>query len=73
MTGMDRNSSMSDVAEGAVKPDLATKPSRKRGKARARAIVAHIEAAIARQAGIDITDLTDEELIEDLRRHRKRD
>jgi hypothetical protein len=49
---------------------VAKKPST-RDKARARAIIAHVETAIARKSGTDITGLTDEELIADLRRQRE--
>ena len=54
-------------------PATAPKPPRRQEKVRAEEIVAHVDAAIARKSGRDITDLTDEELLADLRRHRKRD
>ncbi len=48
----------------------ATAKPRHGRKARAQAIIAHIEAAQARQSGTDITHLSDDELIVDLMRHR---
>jgi len=60
------------AVEGFVLRTEPAKKSRNRGKAHARVLLARIDAAIARQSGRDITDLTDEELIADLRRHQER-
>jgi hypothetical protein len=72
MAAMNNASRMTFATEGVVLPDQPAKKSRQNAKAHARALVARIDAAIARKSGRDITELPDEDLIADLRRRQER-
>jgi hypothetical protein len=66
---MKRATSLSPDTKGRVSRDGAGAKAGQARKRRARAILAHVEAAKARKSGVDITSLEPDELIADLLRH----